>query len=209
MSAAAGDLVPPPEATRLLLDVFAEAYRQELGAEEDVHRTLPFFGTALGIVIAALAYAAGRLPRWSAMLAPGIQLADRTSYIVSVALLVLSALEAACVLAWLTRAIARRPYHRIGPESALRARLAELQAAYAAAEVAGERLDQELVQQMRRVLLESYMAVTPLNRSVNLQRYGFRARAASHLVRSLIWALAATTVIFMADKFAALPQVTP
>ena len=40
------------------------SYRQEVGGEEDVHRALPFFGTALGIVIGALAYAAGRLPKW-------------------------------------------------------------------------------------------------------------------------------------------------
>lgn len=53
------------ETTALLLATFADLYRQEVGAEEDVHRTLPFFGTALGIVIGALAYAAGRLPRLS------------------------------------------------------------------------------------------------------------------------------------------------
>jgi hypothetical protein len=53
-----------PEAAALLLATFAELYRQEIGAEEDVHRALPFFGTALGIVVGTLAYAAGRLPRW-------------------------------------------------------------------------------------------------------------------------------------------------
>ena len=48
-----------------MLSTFADLYRQEVGAEEDVHRTLPFFGTALGIVIGALAYAAGHLPKWT------------------------------------------------------------------------------------------------------------------------------------------------
>jgi len=66
-----GSAVPPtvatPETTTFLLTTFAEFYRQELGAEEDVHRSLPFFGTALGLVIGALAYAAGRLPKWMAL----------------------------------------------------------------------------------------------------------------------------------------------
>ncbi len=39
-----------PETATLLLATFAELYRHEVGAQEDVHRTLPFFGTALGIV---------------------------------------------------------------------------------------------------------------------------------------------------------------
>jgi hypothetical protein len=43
-----------PEHTALLLAIFADLYRQEIAAEEDVHRFLPFFGTAPGIVIGAL-----------------------------------------------------------------------------------------------------------------------------------------------------------
>ena len=41
----------PPDTTALLLTAFADLYRQEVTAAEDVHRTLPFFGTALGIVV--------------------------------------------------------------------------------------------------------------------------------------------------------------
>ena len=52
------------ETMTAVLAAFADAYRQEVGAEEDVYRTLPFFGTALGIVIAAIGYAAGRLTQW-------------------------------------------------------------------------------------------------------------------------------------------------
>ena len=61
---ARAEIQPNPEVTALLLTTFADLYRQEVGAEEDVHRTLPFFGTAWGIAIASLAYAAGRLPKW-------------------------------------------------------------------------------------------------------------------------------------------------
>src|SRR5580698_7322344 len=60
MSGETGDASQPtepvatPETTAFLLATFADLYRQEVAAEEDVHRTLPFFGTALGIVVAAL-----------------------------------------------------------------------------------------------------------------------------------------------------------
>jgi hypothetical protein len=112
-----------PETTAMLLSTFADLYRQEVGAEEDVHRTLPFFGTALGIVIGALAYAAGRLPKWP-------DLPDgwhgKAAFATAAAFLGLAVIEAGCVLFWISRAIARRDYQRIGPEAELRSRLTEL-----------------------------------------------------------------------------------
>lgn len=59
------------------------------------------------------------------------------------------------------------------------------------------------------MLIESHAATTPMNRTLNQKRYEYRARASSHLVRSLIWALAATSVIFVADKLGYLPRVMP
>ncbi len=194
-----------PEATAQLLATFAEFYRQEVGAEEDIHRALPFFGTALGIVVGALAYVAGRLPKWpDSMAEPGMAASVAASLLIGLAIF-----EAGCVLVWLSRAIARRDYQRIGPETALRARLAELQAYYDTQGITGEQQDRELIKDMRQVLLDSYTAVTPVNRTINQRRYKFRALASSHLVRSLIWALGATSVIFTADKLGYLPKVTP
>jgi Tn3 transposase DDE domain len=43
----------------ILLSMFQDIYRQEVSVEEDVHRTLPFFATALGLI-----HAAGHLPSW-------------------------------------------------------------------------------------------------------------------------------------------------
>src|SRR6266851_3732127 len=187
-----------PETTALLLTTFADLYRQEVGAEEDVHRTLPFFGTALGIVIGAVAYAAGRLPRWSDLTT------DRAlvAFIIATTLLGLAIIEAGGVLVWVSRAIARRDCQRVGPEPALRARLAELQAYYDGQGIAGDQQDKKLAVDMQQTLLDSYAAATPANRNLNQRRYKFRARASSHLVRSLIWALGATSVIFLTDKLA-------
>ena len=170
-----------PEDVALLLATFAELYRHEIGAEEDVHRALPFFGTALGIVVGALAYAAGRLPRWPDAATPQ----SRAAFWLAGALLASAVVEAGCVLLFLSRAMARRSYRRVGPEAVLRAK-------------AGPGRDPAL--DMKRVLLDSYTEITPFNRELNQSRQKFRALASSHLIRSLIWALGATTVIFMADK---------
>lgn len=196
---------PTAETTTLLLATFADLYRQEVGAEEDVHRTLPFFGTALGIVIGALAYAAGRLPKWPSLTTRDEQIA----FSAAAAFLGLAIIEAGCVLVWVSRAIARRDYKRIGPETEIRNRLTDLHAFYEGQGINGDRRDRELAQDIRQTLLDSYTAATPANRVLNQMRYKFRARASSHLVRSLIWALVATSVIFLADKVGFLPKVTP
>ena len=190
----------------MLLAVFADLYRQEVGAEEDVHRTLPFFGTALGIVIGALAYAAGRLPKWPDVSAgwPGT-----VAFVAPALLLGLAVVEAGCVLFWVSRAVARRDYRRIGPETALRARLVALQAYYDGQGVEGEQRDTGLLEDMQLMLLDSYTAVTQTNRGLNQRRYRFRALASSHPVRRLIGALAASDVIVLADKLGFLPKVTP
>jgi hypothetical protein len=195
---------PPatPKTSELMLATFADLYRQEIAAEEDVYRTLPFFGTALGVGVAALVYATGRLPELPKLTThPSI-----AAFIVAALLLGLSVVEATLVLVWVSRAMARHPYRRIGSEPNLRTRLSELQAYYEAQGTAAEDRDRELVNDMRQALLDSYAAVTPTNRALNQRRYRFRALAASSLVRSLIWALGATTVIAITDKLGYLPR---
>ena len=195
----------PSETTALMLATLADLYRQELGAEEDVPRTLPFFGTALGIVIAALAYAAGRLPRWIDLTTQ----AGLATFTAATILLAWAIVEAACVIIFISRAIGRRAYQRIGPEVALVARLSDLQSYYAAQGTTGKNADAALAEDMRQALIKSYADMTPSNRELNERRYTSRARASSHLLRSLILALAATTVIFMSDKLGYLPMVKP
>ena len=202
----AADLAETPETVSFLLATFADLYRQEVAAEEDVHRTLPFFATALGIVIGALAYAAGQLPPWSFLRAAGH---GRLAFLTAAGMLGLAIVEAGCVLLYLSFAIARRNHQRVGPETALRARLTELEAYYDRQGVTGEARDKELLNDFRRVLLDSYTVVTPANRDVNQRRHRYRSLASSHLVRSLIWALAGTSVVFMADKLGYLLKAIP
>lgn len=189
----------------LLLTTFADLYRQEIGAEEDVHRTLPFFGTALGIVIGALAYAAGRLPKWP-------DLADwwaKGSFCLASFCLAAAVIEAGVVLVYIARAILRRRYERIGPEPALLTRMAELQSFYDTQPIDDDDLDAQMVVDIRSDLLRSYSEVTPRNRRINELRYKLRSRAASNLVGSLIFALIATSLIFITDKLGYLPKAIP
>jgi hypothetical protein len=140
-----------------LLSTFAGLYRQEIGAVEDVHRSLPFFGTALGIVIGALAYAAGRLPKWPDLATHSALIAFLTASV----LLGLAIVEAACVLVWISLAIERRDHQRIGPEPRRRARLAELRAHYTNIGTSDIQLDLELLEDARQILIESYASTSP------------------------------------------------
>ena len=131
------------------------------------------------------------------------------AFVIASVLLGLAFVESAIVLVFLSPAVTRRPYQRVGPEPALCTRLTELQAYYDGHGTAADIRDGELLKDMRQVLLDSYSVVTPINRSLNERRYKHRARAATNLVGSLILALLATTVIFGADKIGYLPKVTP
>ena len=194
-----------PDTVALLLATFAELYRHEVGAQEDVHRTLPFFGTALGVVVTALAYAAGRLPRW-----PDIASVEgRTFFCLASVFLGLAVLTALCVLILLAIATKRRDYEQIGPEPALQLRLAELRVLHNDPTLSGSERDQRMANDIRQVLLDSYMAVTPLNRDLNRYRHKLRANASVLLVISLNWVLAATIVTIVVDKLGYFPKVTP
>ena len=190
------------ETTIAVLSAFAETYRQEVSAEEDVYRTLPFFGTALGIVIAAIGYAAGRLTRWE-------DTPSHLLFIASTFLLALAAVEAVGVIARLSQGLARRDYQRVGPEDALQARLTELRAYYDGLRPPPPNRDEPLAHDFRQAMVASYGRVIPINRNLNAGRNQRRSQAASHLVRSLLWALGATILIFVSDKIGLLPRMTP
>jgi hypothetical protein len=191
------------EITTFMLATFAELYRQEVGVEEDFYRALPFFGTALGVIVAAVVYSASHLSSW-------FYLSTTSEYgvfIAAAALLLLTMIEALRVVFLLARGVGPHPYGRIGPERPLHDRLNELRAYYEAQGITGEKQDDELVKDMQQVLLESYMAATPVSRAVNQRRFKLRAQAAGGSMRSLLWALLATILIFAADELGYIPKV--
>jgi hypothetical protein len=121
----------------VLLGMFQDFYRQEVSAEEDVHRTLPFFATALGLIIAALNYTASQLPSWPTLI-KFCGLPSNTIFgcglvacgwpvLLTGALLAVAAFAGIGVLWFLALATKRRAYDRIGPEGAHLVRVRALQ----------------------------------------------------------------------------------
>ncbi len=199
----------PPKTTAFLLATFADLYRQELSAAEDVYRTLPFFSTALGIVVAAMAYGASHLPKWADL----ALCSQRIAFLLAATLLGLALREGGFVLYWLSSAIRKTDtgsgIPRMPVERNLRDALRERRASLSATGVLMPDLDKVLVEAASEALIQSYIGNNPAARELNKQRYQSRANASRHLIQGLIWVLCATTVIFAADKLSFFPKVTP
>ena len=222
------ELPAPPEpqplgdkSAGILLGMFQDFYRQELSAEEDVHRTLPFFATALGLIIAALSYVASQLPSWPD-LGKACGLASNLTIfsfnflgcgwpvLLSGTLLAMAALMSLGVLFFLAKATKRRTYDRIGPEGVHLARVRALQDYYLArGGLTVESLDTAVVLDLREQLLNDYAEVIPRNRTLTLQRYHYRALAVSFLLWSLFAAITATIIIVLATKLGLILKANP
>jgi hypothetical protein len=182
--------------------------RQELGAEEDVHRTLPFFATALGLIVASLNYSATQLPSWSAV----VRSCNRTDIgwsVVPCAWPVLLAglfllfvmILSGAVLAYLGLATRKREYLRAGPEPVILERMRDLHVYHAGTGLSGDQLDTAVTLDVRAQLLDTFAEVVSANREITLQRYRYRARAVLCLLLSLLFALLATMLITVTVKF--------
>ena len=202
----------------ILLTTFQDFYRQEISAEEDVHRTLPFFATSLGLIFAALTYAASQLPTWD-VLTKSCGPPSKVSVLdwmgcgwpilLAGALLAISALCGVAVLFFLARATKRRTYDRVGSESDQLSRAKALRDYHHASGLNGISLDDNVLADLREQLLEDYAIVLPHNRKLNLRRYLFRARAVSGLLWSLSAAIIATILIVLSSKIGLLQKVAP
>jgi hypothetical protein len=204
----------PPLGEKTVNVVFAllqDFYRQELAAEEDVHRTLPFFATALGLIVASLNYSATQLPSWSTVLkscsrsgSPALSwhvvLCSWSVLLAGLFLLVVLCLSGA-VLWYLALATRRRDYKRVGPEGLIVKRTRELHSYHVRAGLIGDGLDTTVMIDVRAQLLDTFSEVVPINRDVTLQRYHYRARAVLCLLWSLFFALLATILIIATAKF--------
>ena len=201
-----------------LLALLQDFYRQEIGAEEDVFRSLPFFAASLGALVALLNYSAAQLPTWpqvaracgsgSAAARDGPAIACVWPVgLVALCLIAVVGLSVAA-LWFLFLAIRQREYRRVGPESAIVARARALHAYHAEAGVQADGLDALVVADLRDQLLEPFADALAKNRAVNSARYRDRARAVICLLLSLLFALLATTLLAMWTKSETLPAST-
>jgi hypothetical protein len=198
-----------------LLSLFQDLYRLEVAAEEDVHRSLPFFATALGLAITALTYVASKLPSWSDILkscSVDHSVFDwnvvRCAYPADIAviLLLVAAFMIARVLWFLARATKPRGYERVGPERAYINRVVELREYYASLTPPPPDIDAAVISDIRDRLAQDFANILPHNRSMSVIRYNSRARAFRSLLWSLFLVLLATIIIVSAVKSGFLPS---
>jgi hypothetical protein len=205
---------PPPlgeKTAAVVLALLQDFYRHELGAEEDVHRTLPFFATALGLIITALNYSATQLPSWNAV----VEKCGRSGsakiiwqiipcawplLLAGVSFSIVAAFSTA-VLWLLVSATRRRSYIRVGPESAIVALTHERHRHYVDAGLIGEGLDATVAADLRQRLLVPVSQAVEANRQVTAERYQHRARAVWCLLWSLFFALVGITSVIVYTKF--------
>lgn len=212
--------VPPlgEKAGSTLLAVFQDFYRQEVAAEEDVHRTLPFFATALGLIITALNYVAAQLPDWATVL--NSCSADHKTFSWNVVgcawpaglgavCLIVSALAIVWVLWLLLQATIPRGYERIGPERDYINRARELHDYHASLGLTDQALDLAVSLDVRDQLLQDFAVILPHNRRLSLRRHNSRGKAFRFLLGSLFLALLATIIILITAKVGLLPAKLP
>lgn len=202
------------KAGSVLLTMFQDFHRQGVAAEEDVHRTLPFFGTALGLIITALTYVAAQLPDWATVL--NACSADHRTFnwnVIACAwpagiagiFLFISALAITRVLWLLSRATIPREYERVGPERDYINRARALRDYHISLGLTDEALDLAVNLDIRDQLLQDFAIILPHNREISRRRYNFRAKAFRYLLWSLFLVLLATIIILITAKVGLLP----
>ncbi len=204
------ELPPLGEKTAsVILALLQDLYRQEVGAAEDVHRTLPFFATALGLIVASLNYSATQLPSWSAIVGEcsaakppvltwSVVPCAWSALLAGVCLVFVVCLSVA-VLVFLGLATRKRDYMRIGPESNLIDGTRQIHAHYVGQ--GADDVDTLVVVSVREQLLEPLARAAASNREATQERYHYRARAVACLLWSLFFALLATILIVVTTKF--------
>jgi hypothetical protein len=204
------ELPPLGEKTAsVILGLLQDLYRQEVGAEEDVHRTLPFFATALGLIVASLNYSATQLPSWSVVVGacsaaePPVLtwsvVPCAWSALLAGACLVIVMCLSVAVLVFLGRATRKRGCMRIGPEPNIIDGTRQIHAHYVGQGAVD--VDTLVVVSVREQPLEPLARAAASNREATQERYHFRALAVSCLLWSLFFALLAATLIVVTAKF--------
>jgi hypothetical protein len=180
---------------------------------------LPFFATALGLIIAALNYTASQLPDWTSVVKmcglPSVSGFDWRlagcgwPVLADGALLALAAASGLTVLAQLFSATRIRNYQRVGPEDAVLKRAMELHAFHLSRGLVGPDVDDAVAGRLREQLLSDYAKVNSTNRMRTSDRYRSRARAVFWLILSLFAAIFATILAIVTAKFGLLGKMTP
>ena len=176
---------------RVYLEAVAkDGFDREIGQDENVVRSLPFFATSLGVLASAFALARPSL------CAPSF---DHLSLAIYAALSGLGC-SAAATLVCLFRLSVARPYAYPMPEQEFIFRAAELAAALRGRH--GGPVDELVMDELRALRIEQLTEATKVNRRNNVMRGRARGWALTMLIAAIGFAFLLLALIFVRDTFA-------
>ncbi len=170
--------------------VVKDGFDREIGQDENVVRSLPFFATSLGVLASAFALARPSL------CAPSL---DHLSLAIYAALTGLGG-SAAATLTFLFRLSVARPYAYPMPEQDFIARAAELTVALRAGQ--DDPVDEQVMDELRALRIEQLTEATKVNRRNNVMRGRARGWALAMLITAIGFAFLLLALIFVRDTFA-------
>jgi hypothetical protein len=180
-----------------LEEVFREAYRHEIDADENVARTLPFFTATLALAASLFGYVTLKLPSlaWTPL--------SITLYL----LLAVGAVGLAGVLWTLFEAVRARQYLILPKESLQSEWTDNLRAFFRDQGLTPKTIDLRVVAELRDQMLVEYAKATEHNRAVNARKLNARAVGLTLLVGVLTIAFLMIAIMFVAERVApASPQ---
>lgn len=187
--------LPAGEAGGYLERLVADGFKRELEQEENIVRSLPFFATSLGVLVAFMGLTRPMLP----------PLSWKWDVIVLYGLLVLTLTSLAALLAFLWRALRWHEHAAPVQTGELAGYASELHAYYRAAEAQRADTDPEvtvesaIVADLRALSIRQMSDAAATMRRDNLIRLRARARAFAALLAALSFAFCLMIAILMRE----------
>ncbi|HSK40525.1 MAG TPA: hypothetical protein VK943_12230 [Arenibaculum sp.] len=188
---------PTGRAAEYLEKLVADGFGRELDQEEGIARSLPFFATSIGVLVAFIGLAQPTLEPFSWAVWPVIVYGLLAGVVASLAAL----------LVFLSLVVRHETFKYPMDEKALIDYAAELTAYYEAAADPGgqqdvidvEAVEKAVVDDMRNAMTEQLAAAGAVSRANNAKRLRARSRAFAVLLLALVFAWGLVTAILIRD----------
>lgn len=179
--------LPAGEAGEYLEKLVAARHKEQLDQEENVWRSLPFFATSLGVLVAFVGIVRPLIPAWSWPLSPA-------AGILYVFLLLLVA-SLFGVLYFLAVAAKQRRITEEAGEDELLAYASGIVDFYDETPLTEEQAEQAMIEDLRSITIRQLADIAMVRRSHNEARHQARGRAFFGLILALVCALIILGVI--------------
>lgn len=175
------------EGDEYLEQILAASYTKEIDQEENVFRTLPFAAAALAIIFTFLVFIRSDVP-------------DRMTGAYSIVVCGLLAIfwtVIASSLCFLWLAVAAKPLQYLSAPNELYRYVTDLRNYYAASRTPATQIEQQIVDDVRSLMIAQYTLGATHNQRINGKRLRARSRAFQTLIVALSVALLVTAIIWI------------